>query len=110
GSAQHARRWLFRTLRTRVIDEWRGRSRRPEVLTDDLPEAHTADHADTALQGLLVTEALRKLSAAHREVVMECFYGGHSVAEAAARLGIPAGTVKSRLHYGLRALKLALEE
>ena len=109
-SPEHARRWLFRTLRSRVIDEWRYRRNRPEVVTDTLPEQHAADHADSALQGLLVAEALRKLSSAHREVLMECFYGGRSVAEAAERLAIPPGTVKSRLHYALRALKLALEE
>jgi RNA polymerase sigma-70 factor (ECF subfamily) len=43
-------------------------------------------------------------------VLLECFYSGRSVAEAADRLGVPPGTVKSRTHYALRALKLALEE
>ena len=43
-------------------------------------------------------------------VLVECYYRGHSVAEAARLLDIPEGTVKSRTHYGLRALKLALEE
>jgi RNA polymerase sigma-70 factor (ECF subfamily) len=41
---------------------------------------------------------------------MECFYQGRSVAEAAGRLGIPPGTVKSRTHYALRALRVVLEE
>lgn len=109
-SPEHARRWLYRTLRSRVIDEWRYRRNRPEVVTDSLPERPAGDDVDSALQGLLVAEALRKLSPAHREVLMECFYGGRSVNEAAAKLSIPPGTVKSRLHYGLRALKLALEE
>ncbi|HZE40322.1 MAG TPA: sigma-70 family RNA polymerase sigma factor [Stackebrandtia sp.] len=110
GSAQHARRWLFRTLRSRVIDEWRSRAVRPEVLTDTLPEREEEDNVDNALRGLVVLEALRKISAAHREVLLECFYGGRSISEAAGRLKIPPGTVKSRLHYGLRAMKLALEE
>jgi RNA polymerase sigma-70 factor (ECF subfamily) len=38
------------------------------------------------------------------------YYGGRSVAELATELGIAPGTVKSRLHYGLRALRLALQE
>jgi RNA polymerase sigma-70 factor (ECF subfamily) len=43
-------------------------------------------------------------------VIVETHYLGRSVAEAAATLGIPAATVKSRTFDALRALKLALEE
>ena len=46
----------------------------------------------------------------HRTVLLECYYRGRPVAEVARRLGVPPGTVKSRSHYALRALKLALEE
>jgi RNA polymerase sigma-70 factor (ECF subfamily) len=46
----------------------------------------------------------------HREVLVECFYKGRSIAEAAARLGIPPGTVKSRTHYALQSLRLVLAE
>ena len=57
-----------------------------------------------------VVEAMRSLSEDHRAVLHECYFRGSSVTEAAAALGIPAGTVKSRTHYALRALRLALEE
>jgi len=50
------------------------------------------------------------LTPAHRQVLVECFYRGRSVADAAARLGIPPGTVKSRTYYALRALRLVLAE
>jgi RNA polymerase sigma-70 factor (ECF subfamily) len=43
-------------------------------------------------------------------VLVECFYAGRSVAEAAQRLGVPPGTIKSRTYYALRSLKVALEE
>lgn len=104
------RAWLVRTLRNVLIDEWRARDVRPEVLTDAPPERRTSDDIDAALQSLLVTDALSRLSPQHRHVLLECFYRGHSVAEAAARIGVPPGTVKSRTHYALRALRLTLDE
>lgn len=104
------RAWLLRTLRNVLIDDWRARSIRPEVLTDAVPERGRGDDVDAAVQSLLVSDALRRLSTEHRQVLVECFYRGRSVAEAAATLGIPPGTVKSRTHYALRALRLALDE
>ena len=62
------------------------------------------------MEAWTIAEALGQLSPAHREVLVECFYRGRSVAEAAAVLGIPPGTVKSRTHYAMRALRLVLEE
>ena len=46
----------------------------------------------------------------HRAVIVECYYRGRSTAEAAEVLRIPAGTVKSRTRYALRALRLAMQE
>lgn len=105
-----ARAWLFTTARHIVIDEWRRSEVRPLVVTDAVPEVATPDAIDAALQAWLIEDALAALSAAHRDVLVECFLRGRSVAEAARTLGIAPGTVKSRTHYALRALKLALEE
>jgi RNA polymerase sigma-70 factor, ECF subfamily len=58
----------------------------------------------------LITEALSALSVEHRAVISAAYFEGRSVADIAARFGIPEGTVKSRLHYGLRTLKLILQE
>lgn len=104
------RGWLMRTLRNLLIDEWRARSVRPEVITDDVPETPVSDDLDAVVQGWLVADALARLSAAHRAVIVECFYRGHTVTEAAQRLGVPVGTVKSRTHYAVRALRLILAE
>ena len=106
------RAWLFTTARNLAIDAWRRRSARvAEVVTDQLPEPlQDVSEADRAVEAWTVAEALNQLTPAHREVLMECFYQGRSVAEAAARLGVPPGTVKSRTHYALRALRVALEE
>nr|WP_158892156.1 sigma-70 family RNA polymerase sigma factor [Amycolatopsis anabasis] len=105
-----ARAWLFTVARRIAIDSWRSAATRSEVSTDVPPEVPLPDDTDRALQGWLVADALKELSANHREVLLLCFFQGYSVADAAARLGVAPGTVKSRTHYALRALRLALEE
>ncbi|GAB3155945.1 sigma-70 family RNA polymerase sigma factor [Micromonospora sonneratiae] len=106
------RAWLFTTARNLAIDAWRRSSVRiNEVVTDQLPEPrHAVDEADRVVEEWMIAEALARLSPAHREVLVECFYQGRSVGEAAARLGVPPGTVKSRMHYALRSLRLVLAE
>jgi RNA polymerase sigma-70 factor (ECF subfamily) len=106
------RAWLFTTARNLAIDAWRRRSSRVgEVITDAPPETPVImDETERAVESWLVAEALSRLSRPHREVLVECFYQGRSVAEAATELGVPPGTVKSRTHYALRSLRLVLEE
>jgi len=105
------RAWLFTVARNVAIDGWRARSVRPEDSTDpDDMEVVAPDRTDDLLQQWLVVDALRSLTPDHRAAIVECYYGGRTVAEAAERLDVPPGTVKSRLHYGMRALRLALEE
>jgi len=65
---------------------------------------------EQAVDHQLVAAAMRTLSLEHREVLFECYLRGASVAQAAATIGVPPGTIKSRTHYALRALRLALEE
>jgi RNA polymerase sigma-70 factor (ECF subfamily) len=105
-----ARAWLFTVARRIVIDDWRTSRSRHEVVTAEPPEQHVADPTAGSADAAVVTAALRQLSVEHRQVILECYYRGSSVAEAARRLGVPEGTVKSRAHYALRALRLALDE
>lgn len=109
-SGSSARAWLFTVARHLVIDDWRKGRSRLEAPTADVPDVAVADEIDARLQSWQVDEALRQLSPAHREAITECFYRGHTVQEAATRLGVPPGTVKSRCHYALRALRLILDE
>ena len=105
------RAWLFTVARNIVIDEWRSRRARSEVSVAEVPEeVDLDDHSDQLLLSWVVAEAVTQLSPDHRAVLIECYYRGRPVSEAARRLGVPEGTVKSRTHYALRALKLALEE
>lgn len=104
------RGWLYTVARRIVIDEWRSTRNKPEVITDVVPERRSADMSDRIADRQLVVAAMRTLSPEHREVIAECYFRGSSVAQAAEALGIPPGTVKSRSHYALRALRLAMEE
>ncbi|MGW4063954.1 sigma-70 family RNA polymerase sigma factor [Amycolatopsis sp. NPDC004747] len=105
-----ARGWLFTVARRIAIDGWRSASARSEVPTDRPPDRVVADGTERAVQGWLVAEALAELSERHREVLLLCYFQGYSVADAALKLGVAEGTVKSRTHYALRALRLVLEE
>ena len=106
-----ARPWLFAVARNLAVDAYRARQSRPtevgQTVLDTLP---AEDDADRTLESWAVAEALASLRPDHRKVIVETYYRGCSVAEAAATLGIPAGTVKSRTFYALKALKLALQE
>jgi RNA polymerase sigma-70 factor, ECF subfamily len=105
------RPWLFAVARNLAVDAYRARKARPREVGEAALELIPApDEADRALESWAVADALKALRPEHRSVLLETYYRGHSVAEAAVILGIPAGTVKSRTFYALRALKLALEE
>jgi RNA polymerase sigma-70 factor (ECF subfamily) len=65
------------------------------------------DHADSVVDSMVVIEALHQLSGHHRDVLVELYFRGRSVTETADVLGIPPGTVKSRSHHALRALREA---
>ena len=106
-----ARAWLRATARTMADDARRRPVRAGEVVTDMMPEPRpSADEADRAVEAWTVAEAVTRLSVPHREVLVQCFFRGRSVAEAAALLGVPPGTLKARTHDALRSLRLVLTE
>jgi RNA polymerase sigma-70 factor, ECF subfamily len=103
--------WLATVARRVVIDDRRRKAARPpEAGEAALESLHIADGMEDLLRTVVVTEALKALSPAHREVLNETILRDRSVNEAAEVLGVPVGTVKSRTYYALRALKVALEE
>lgn len=106
-----ARPWLFAVARNLAVDAYRARRSRPTEVGQAVLETLPAeDDPDRALESWTVVQALATLRPDHRNVIVETYYLGCSVSEAAAALGIPAGTVKSRTFYALKALKLALQE
>jgi RNA polymerase sigma-70 factor, ECF subfamily len=105
------RPWLFTVARRLVIDGQRRRAARPqEVGPAPLDLVPAADEIDRSLSALAIADALNTLSPQHRAVIIEMYFHGRTVSEAAKSLDIPPGTVKSRAFYALRSLRLALEE
>ncbi|WP_372509351.1 sigma-70 family RNA polymerase sigma factor [Streptomyces humicola] len=110
-----ARAWLCTVARHLVIDARRARRARPpeadgEALEKIAERAPGEDQIEQALQSWAVADAIRTLSPDHRAVLLETYYRGRTMVEAAEVLGIPLGTVKSRTYYALQALRLALQE
>ncbi len=77
---------------------------------ETLPDLGTADESPQVAVRHAVDDALAGLDSDHRIVVVLRYWADLTVDEIADRVGIPAGTVKSRLDYALHALHPRLEE
>lgn len=108
---QSLRPWLVTVARRIAIDEHRSERARPtEEYDRDLEGFAESDATDRVLRTITVTDALRTLSQPHREILVETYFRGRTVPEAAKKLGLPLGTAKSRVYYALRALRSALQK
>jgi len=104
---------LFTVARNMIIDERRSARFRNESGSADLERIYDRaglDEMDSVLDRLLLSGALAQLSPLHRAVIRRSYYQGWTTAQIAADLDIAEGTVKSRLHYAMRALRLTLQE
>ncbi|MFF5446407.1 sigma-70 family RNA polymerase sigma factor [Streptomyces sp. NPDC012888] len=100
------RGWLLTVTRNIITDRYRAKAARPaEVAGSPATPPVEEDHADSVVDAMTVMGALDRLSAEHRDVLTELYYRQRTVAEVADTLGIPPGTVKSRSHYALKALR-----
>ncbi|MEV4561372.1 sigma-70 family RNA polymerase sigma factor [Kitasatospora sp. NPDC049285] len=108
---EFARPWLFTVARRIAIDHFRMQAARAQEVADDAPEERTAGHDpyEEVLASHDLRRALAELPDHQRQVLEELHLRDRSVADAAAVLGVPAGTVKSRHFYALRALRPVLE-
>lgn len=109
---QSLRPWLVTVARRIAIDDHRSASARPTETYDRELESFpsTSDDTDRVLQSMTVSDALRELSQSHREILIETYFRGRTVPEAADKLNLPLGTAKSRVYYALRALRTALQQ
>jgi RNA polymerase sigma-70 factor (ECF subfamily) len=100
--------WLHRIVVNRAIDWTRARSLRAEAAADAAPEPAAPDPEASLGDGILA--ALAGLGPEHRAVVVLRHLLGYTPGEIAAMLGLPRGTVNSRLRRALDALGRDLEE
>ncbi|MGX9787365.1 sigma-70 family RNA polymerase sigma factor [Mycobacterium sp. MMS18-G62] len=112
-SNRSPRAWLFTVARNIVIDDRRSARFRYEVaMPDGADIREPVDPQDTnaTVDRLMVRHALTQLSVDHRAVLWRSYYLGWTLARIAEDLQIAEGTVKSRLHHALRALRRTLQD
>jgi RNA polymerase sigma-70 factor (ECF subfamily) len=100
--------WLRRVTYNIAMDGHRMRRVRPgevELVATDIARIEEKDHADATLMALTVDQVLESMWPEHRAVLVEMYVNDRTAVQAAATLGIPVGTVKSRLHAALRTLR-----
>jgi len=108
---QTVRPWLFTVARRIAVDRFRARVVRPHEAGPDSLEHVTqpGEPFEQLLDRVTIRGALAGLSEAHRSALVHVYLLDQTVPEAAAALGVPAGTLKSRLHYALRAVRDSLD-
>ena len=109
------RGWLFTVARNVAVDLARARGARPTEVSADLAGSASTvavenDHAENVTNSIVVADALGRLSREHRDALIEVYFRGKTASEASVTLGIPIGTVKSRVYHALRALRVSLGE
>ena len=107
------RGWLYGILRNLLVDLARARARQPQTtaIVADVGESGLGqpDEVDAVIGSLTMAAALRRLSPDHRLAVYHCYLKQRPHHEVAHLLGVPVGTVRSRLFYARAALRDALE-
>jgi RNA polymerase sigma-70 factor (ECF subfamily) len=102
--------WLYRLTVNSCLDQTRRRRRRPiEVELSPIDSPATTDMAGDVADRDLVDQAMRRLDQDERAVVVLHYFLGMPLTDVAASLGIPAGTVKSRLHRALGEMRATVE-
>ena len=101
--------YLFVIARSVTTDVRRRPSSRVHGAVEDASLPPVEDNVDQLVDSLVVREALDAVSAPQREVLALAYDEGMTQSEIAKRLGIPLGTVKTRMFHGLRALRAGLQ-
>ena len=100
--------YLTVIARSAAADIRKRPSSRPLLAVEEVALPPVWDNVDQILDSLIVQEALDKLSFAHAQVLRLAQDEGLTQPQIAERLGVPLGTVKTRMFHGLRALRTEL--
>jgi RNA polymerase sigma-70 factor (ECF subfamily) len=102
--------WLFAIARNTQADWFRKRGRDARLLERERLDAVAEIPAPEIESADAVWQAIGKLTGEHREIVHLRFAADLSYAEIAQMLGVPVGTVRSRLHRALKAIREQIKE
>jgi RNA polymerase sigma-70 factor, ECF subfamily len=105
------RTWLFSIAHNVCIDQIRARNARPALSDSNVQRPEAVEPSlESAMDSWLVEEALRRIRDDQRIAIVETYLKGRSYSEVAAATGTNEATLRSRVFYGLKALRVALEE
>ena len=102
--ASAVRPWLVLTARTILRDGARMAGH------DDRSRARPADLPPSPPAATTIVRAMDDLATTHRDILVELFYQGVSLEDAAAARGVPVETLKSRLYFAMRSLRVVLDQ
>lgn len=110
--------WLFAIAKNTMISHVRASQARPlTAAVAENPESESEraspageDFTDRLLRCWVVEEALQRISEEHRTAIVETHLKDRPYSEVAAEYGVPVGTLRSRVFYGLKALRAAIDE
>ena len=102
--------YLYVIARSAAADIRKRPSSRPLLPVDDVDMPPQPDTVDQILDSMIVREALESLGSGHAQVIQLAQDEGLTQSQIAERLGLPLGTVKTRMFHGLRAMRVALAE
>ncbi len=97
--------WLFTITRHKVVDIWRSQSPVVDIGEMDMEVFMEPEQPTDSVLALTLATALGKLSPDQRKPLEMAYFGGFTYEETAERLGVPLGTLKSRIRASLGILR-----